>query len=108
MVAVLTALIVGVTVVVVTVLLRPDRTPPAPPPLPEPSPPPLGVLEERILHEVIVTLKSGTTFAGVLYAEDSGAVVICKAEHVARDGKRVPADGEVVVLRGDIDFIQRP
>jgi small nuclear ribonucleoprotein (snRNP)-like protein len=102
MVVVLTALILGATVVEVTLLLRPR-----PQPVVEHRPAP-SVLDERLLDYVVVTLKSGTTFAGVLYAEDSGAVVLCKAEHVQRDGSRLPADGEVVVLRSDIDFIQRP
>jgi small nuclear ribonucleoprotein (snRNP)-like protein len=102
MVLVLTALILCATVVEVTLLLRPR-----PQPVVEHRPAP-SLLDERLLEQVVVTLKSGTTFAGVLYAEDSGAVVLCKAEHWQRDGSRLPADGEVVVLRSDIDFIQRP
>lgn len=102
-------LAVCVTVIVVAwlVLHRPQRplTVPAPalPPVPARS-----VLDERLLDYVVITLKSGTTFGGVLYAEDSGAVVLAKAEHVQRDGSKVSADGEIVILRGDVDFIQRP
>lgn len=97
----LAVLFAGITIVAVVwiVTRRPQPTPPPRTP---------SVLDERLLESVIVTLKSGTTFAGVLYAEDSGAVVLCKAEQVERDGRKIPADGEVVVLRGDIDFIQRP
>lgn len=102
MTVVLTALIVCLTVIAVVVLLRPR-----PQPVVAVNAPP-SVLDERLLDSVVVTLKSGTTFAGVLYAEDRGAVVLCKAEQLGPDGLRVPADGEVVVLRGDIDFIQRP
>lgn len=89
---------VCVTVIVVAVLYRPRPAPLAP----------LTVLDERILDQVVVTLKSGSTFGGILYAEDQGAVVLAKAENIAADGKKTPADGEIVLLRETIDFIQRP
>lgn len=103
MTVVLTALIFCLTVVQVTLLLRPRPQPVIPH---EPKTP--SVLDERLLDYVIVTLKSGSTFGGVLYVEDSGAVVLAKAEQYMPEGTRVPADGEIIVLRADVDFIQRP
>jgi small nuclear ribonucleoprotein (snRNP)-like protein len=67
-----------------------------------------SVLDERLLEYVVVTLKSGTSFGGVLYVEDSGALVLAKAEHLRDDGTKIPADGEIILLRSDVDFIQRP
>jgi small nuclear ribonucleoprotein (snRNP)-like protein len=101
-IVVLTTLLLCATVVELALLLRPR-----PQPVVEHRPVP-SILDERLLTDVVVTLKSGSSFAGVLYAEDSGALVICKAQQLFADGSRVSADGEVVVLRGDVDFIQRP
>lgn len=67
-----------------------------------------SILDDRLLDTVVVTLKSGSSFSGALYAEDAGAVVLCKAEQIGLDGVRVPADGEIVLLRESIDFVQRP
>lgn len=102
MVLVLTALLVCLTALGLALLLRP-RPQPAVAPDVVPS-----VLDERLLDYVVVTLKSGTTFGGVLYVEDAGAVVLAKAENIKADGTKVTADGEIIVCRGDIDFIQRP
>jgi small nuclear ribonucleoprotein (snRNP)-like protein len=66
------------------------------------------VLDERLLDYVVVSLKSGTTFGGVLYVEDDGAVILAKAEQYNPDRTRTPADGEIILLRSDIDYIQRP
>lgn len=67
-----------------------------------------SVLDERLLATVVVTLKSGTAFRGVLYAEDSGAVVLCNAEQLTADGATPRADGEIIILREDVDYVQRP
>lgn len=104
MTAVVVTAILCATAVALAVMFR--RSPPAPPP-PSPVPSP-SVLDERMLDYVVLTLKSGTTFGGVLYVEDSGAVVLAKAEQYLPDGARVPADGEIIVLRADVDYIQRP
>lgn len=102
MILLVTCLLLVVTVAQVALLLRPRPQPVVV------SEPVRSVLDERLLASVVVTLKSGTTFGGVLYAEDRGAVVLMRAEQIGDDGIRVPADGEVVLFREDIDFIQRP
>lgn len=67
------------------------------------------VLRRRRLKRIIVTLKSGATFDGVLWEHDSEAWVLRNAEVIGL-GKadRVPVDGEVVLMVKDIDFTQRP
>jgi hypothetical protein len=59
---------------------------------------------------VVVTLKSGAAFDGVLYQADRGAWVLRNAHALgaADDGANVPVDGEVLILTSDIDFAQRP
>lgn len=103
MTVVLTALIVCATLIGVTLLLRPHLHRVVPH---EPTRP--SVLDERLLEYVVVTTKTGTTFGGVLYVEDKGAVVLAKAEHFMPDGSKTSADGEIIILRADVDYIQRP
>lgn len=65
------------------------------------------VLRLRIHKTVIVTLKSGETFRGVLFDSDSEALVLRNASFVgAKDDLSV--DGEVLILRPDIATLQRP
>lgn len=99
----MTAVAVTFLVCVTVLLLARFRPSPAPTVAPVRS-----ILDERLLETVVVTLKSGTSFRGALYAEDSGAVVLCRAEQIGSDGVRVPADGEIVLLRESVDFVQRP
>jgi small nuclear ribonucleoprotein (snRNP)-like protein len=99
---VLTVALVCMSAVMIVLLLRPRPQPVVP------HEPPGSIMDERLLEYVVVTLKSGTTFGGVLYEEDRRAVVLCKADHIRPDGSKVSADGEIVVFRSDIDFIQRP
>lgn len=65
------------------------------------------VLRRRRLKRIIVTLKSGASFDGVLWEHDSEAWVLKNVDAIT-SGKRVPVDGEVVVMVKDIDFTQRP
>lgn len=74
-------------------------------------PPPAGGipgLPARLVRErVIVTLKSGVAFGGVLYEADAHTLTLREAE--AFGGKEtVPVDGEVIVLFRDVDYVQRP
>ena len=68
------------------------------------------VLKNRWRERVVVTLKSGESFAGVLWSNDSRALVIRNASALAAGERRedLPLDGEVIVLLADVDFIQRP
>lgn len=99
MTAVAVTFLICASVVIIAILRRSPAATPTPM---------RSILDERLLDTVVVTLKSGTTFSGALYAEDEGAVVLCNASQLQRDGTLVPADGEIVLFRSDVDFIQRP
>jgi small nuclear ribonucleoprotein (snRNP)-like protein len=69
------------------------------------------ILKKCLRHRVIVTLKSGAAFGGVLYEADTEAIVLKDAtvlEANGSDRNPVPADGSIVVLRAEIDFMQFP
>jgi len=65
------------------------------------------VLKQRLRATVIITLKGGSSFRGVLYDYDPDAVVLRNVTHLA-DGadSPTPVDGELVVLIADVLFIQ--
>ena len=64
------------------------------------------VLRRRRHAPVIVTLKSGAAFKGVLADDDSRSLVLRNAESVD-DGRPMPVDGEVIVPWGDVKYLQR-
>ena len=69
-----------------------------------------GLLADRLRHRSIVTLKSGEAFGGVLFAADDQSVVLREAAALGAGdrGANVVVDGEVLILRGDISYIQLP
>jgi small nuclear ribonucleoprotein (snRNP)-like protein len=68
------------------------------------------VLRSRLHHRVVVTLKSGPTFDGVLCSADQEAWVLRSAHAISagQPGANVPVDGEVLILTADIEYAQRP
>lgn len=60
-----------------------------------------------IRKSVVVNLKSGRAFRGVLWAK-RGPLLVLKNATLIEGGASVPVDGEVVVERTEIDFIQVP
>lgn len=65
----------------------------------------LSSLERR---RVIVTLKDGQSFAGVLFKASREALMVRNAELLAAGQRAVPVDGEVLVLRADVLYVQFP
>lgn len=67
-----------------------------------------GLLMDRQRRQVIVTLKSGAAFRGVLYATDREALVLREAQALAYGAQKqnVPVEGEALLLRPDVDYIQ--
>lgn len=54
---------------------------------------------------VIVNLRSGDSFRGVVWAQHGPVLVLKGAEHInGPDG--TPVDGEVVIERSEVEFIQ--
>lgn len=66
-----------------------------------------GVLRRRHKRPVLVTLKSGDAFRGVLADSDRHALVVRDAQTFGEDGRPLGVDGEVIVLTGDIKYVQR-
>lgn len=65
----------------------------------------LNVLTKR---RAIVTLKTGDSFAGVLYDVDREAVTLRNAEMLTAGERSVAVDGEVLILRADVAYLQLP
>ena len=68
------------------------------------------LLKQRLLSRVVVTMKSGQSFDGLLYQLDEHAWFLRDAHAVGAGEKRtdLPLDGEVVLLTSEIAFAQRP
>lgn len=65
-----------------------------------------GEVRRRRHAPVIVTLKSGSGFKGVLIGDDRRALVLGSVETID-DGRPVPVDGEVIVPWGDVKYVQK-
>ena len=67
------------------------------------------VIKTRLHYRVVVTLKGGSAFHGVLWEQDKQALVLRDAEALPGQNQApVPVDGELLVLLADVDYIQRP
>lgn len=68
------------------------------------------LLRQRLRRRVIVTLKSGEAFSGVLFEVDSESIVLrdVQAPGAGERGATVPVDGELLILRSDVAFMQLP
>lgn len=61
------------------------------------------------LRQVLVNLKSGTAFKAVVFRRKGDYLVLKSAEIIQDRGqqaKKQPVDGEVMIFRADVDFIQ--
>lgn len=58
------------------------------------------------LRRVIVNLKTDRAFRGVLWRRRRNYLVMKNAEMLKVKGETVPVDGEVVIMAGNVDFIQ--
>jgi len=67
------------------------------------------LFRQRLRKSVIVTLKSGTAFRGILFTVDPELLVLRKADAIERGTETpVSVDGEVLIFRTDVDFMQFP
>lgn len=72
------------------------------------------VFRERRLKQVIVTLKPAggvsLAFSGLLYEFDEDCFVLRNATALEQgeNGSNVGVDGELILQRSDIAFVQRP
>ena len=68
------------------------------------------VLRSRLRRRVLVTLKTGDAFDGVLFDADAQSLVLRNASQVGvvNRGAPVPVDGEVLVLLEDVAYLHLP
>lgn len=69
------------------------------------------IIREHLRRRVIVTLKTGEAFGGVLFSADSEAIILRDAELLdgsSTDRQAQPVDGELIVLRPDLAYLQFP
>ena len=57
--------------------------------------------------DIIVTLKAGQSFAGVLFETDRRLIVLRDATELQVQAT-VPVDGELIVRWDDVAYIQKP
>ena len=68
------------------------------------------LLQERVCDKVVVTLKTGAAFSGVLFKADERSLVLRDTQALGAGpaGDHLAVDGELILFRSDIDFLQRP
>jgi hypothetical protein len=66
------------------------------------------LVADRLAVRVIVTQTDGQAFAGVITDLDDGWLLLREAEQLGPQGSRVAVDGELLLPRDRISFIQRP
>jgi len=76
----------------------------------QPAPEPAGI--ERLYREpVVVTMKTGESFSGLLFEHTDREIVLRGAHglQMAPDGRdNLPIDGEVLIFIRDIAYMQKP
>lgn len=67
-------------------------------------------VQTRMRSKVVVTLKSGETFGGVLWEHDARAMVLRGAYLIgaAERGESLPVDGELLLYVVDVAYWQKP
>ncbi|UYL87765.1 RNA binding protein [Gordonia phage OneDirection] len=68
----------------------------------------MDILGYVVQQRVVINLKSGTAVMGVVTAKKRTFCVVRDAEVVEPGSHPVRADGEVLIERADIDYIQLP
>lgn len=65
-------------------------------------------MRQHLRKAALVTLKTGETFRGVLFDADRDCLVLrnCQVLEVGGDRVPQPVDGEVLILRTDVSFVQ--
>lgn len=65
------------------------------------------IVQQMRRFSINVTTTSGATFSGVLLEADERSLLLTQAAQVSPDGTRIPADGQIVVPRADVAYIQQ-
>ena len=56
-------------------------------------------------HRVLLTTRTGRTFAGIVWVRRGPLLILIDAEAVD-GGRQVPLDGQLVIDRANVDFVQ--
>ena len=73
-----------------------------------PIPEPTG-LSLLVREQIVVTMKTGETFSGVLWEETGRELILRGAAGVSMDrGNDIGIDGELLVFVSDIAYVQKP
>lgn len=64
------------------------------------------IIRGYLRHRLLVTTHEDLTWEGVVMDIDTHTVSLWKAVAISADGKRVPADGEVLLPRTDVAYMQ--
>ena len=68
------------------------------------------VLRDRLRSRVVVTMKTGAAFGGILFDADHAALVLRETLALGAGQRQsdVPLDGEWVGLWSEVAYVQRP
>lgn len=68
------------------------------------------VITSRLRERFIITLKTGDSFAGVLFSHDAQALVLRDVDALGAGENRADLrlDGELILLLADVAYLQRP
>lgn len=64
------------------------------------------IIRGYLRHRLVVTMHDGATWDGVVMDVDSRTVVLRNAEAIGANDVRTPADGEVLLPRDEVAFMQ--
>lgn len=96
----LAVVVLAVAVLAVAWLFRP--------PAPAPEPDPDRLLAGLLARRVVVTQTDGTTFVGLLTAADGRSLRLAQAAALSATGDRREVDGELMVPRDQVAYVQLP
>lgn len=65
------------------------------------------LMDGLYVERVVVTLRSGEAFSGLLADKDDKSLLLRSAESLT-SGKAVPVDGELLIPRADVLYVQQP
>jgi hypothetical protein len=66
------------------------------------------LLKSRLREVFIVTMDDGSAWRGLLYAVDDRTVALREAERLTPDAPGTPVDGELLLPRDQLAYLQRP
>lgn len=66
------------------------------------------LLRDALRERFVITLHSGETVEGLLWAVDAHTVILADAASLSPVGQRSPIDGWVYLPRATVAYLQRP